>query len=243
MFGSENGTRKWVKFAVGVTAATFASAAMADDPIRGWTRSFTDANHIDTSGRIVYAVNVTPDANDMFEVGDLMFTSSENTAGFRVDSMFSRDQWLARPELGNAGLEDVMWDMRFSNHNHSVKLDANVNPNRVYKIQLLFSDAYWNEAGNRAFDIYVEDQLVVNEFDIIEVAGPHNGHVESGALYTWTVAATDGQINVELRHGSTTFDTNPLINAMTVELVPAPATIGLMGLGGLMISRRRRRSA
>lgn len=243
MLKTKSGTRICFGAAAGAAALAFASTAAADDPVFGWTRSFEGAHQIDLTGQLVYAVNMTPNADEEFMVAGQRFTSSESTRGVAVQSRFARDNWIARPEFGDApgaaGLEEVMWDMRFCRDN--VSIDANVREGRTYKLQLLFSDAFWQTAGNRSFDVVINGSQAINEFDILEVAGSHNGHVESGALYTFTFTARDSDLNIDLVAG-TGPDPNPLINAFTLEIIPAPATVGLMGLGGLMMTRRRRRS-
>ena len=58
-------------------------------------------------------------------------------------------------------------------------------------------------------------------------------------LYTGIFRPSSATLNVTLAAGGDGGDTNPIISALTLEAVPEPATLGILGLGGLALLRRR----
>lgn len=234
-------------FAIAMIGSCLAIPAVAE-PNFGKTSAFDSTSQLDLDGNMIYAVNVSPNVEENFSIGDLMFTSSENTAGVTLSSTHSRDNWLDRPQFaesqGSEALESIMWDMRFSTRGE-VNIDMAVTEGSEYQLQLLFSDAFWTEEGMRRFDVVIENALAIDEFDIASVTGPREGAVNRGAVYTLTFVAMDNNLDIDLLHGTTGQDSIPLINGFTLEMVPSPASLALLAVGSapLLIGRRRRDEA
>lgn len=88
----------------------------------------------------------------------------------------------------------------------------------TYQVHLYFAETYLPVAtpGGRVFDVLVQDQVVLDDFDVVAAAGaPNRGIVRS------FTAESDGQIDVKFANGVQ----NPIVNAIAVEAVsaaPAP---------------------
>jgi hypothetical protein len=84
-------------------------------------------------------------------------------------------------------------------------------PNGTYQVALYFAETYFNAAGNRVFDILLENTVVRSYYDIFAVAGGKN----IATSLTFTVVVTDGRLNIAFQNRVN----NPLVNA--IEVVPA----------------------
>ena len=101
-------------------------------------------------------------------------------------------------------------------------------PNGEYLVKLHFAET-WSGitgAGQRVFDVLLEDQIAVNDLDLFAVAGPNTAHVE-----TLQTTVTDGELTIGFRHEVQ----NPIISAIEVFSLgvagpdeEAPTTPGLL---------------
>jgi hypothetical protein len=210
---------------------------------------FTGPGDLDLEGRFAYAINFTPEGSpDTRTVGGVEFTRDALVAGATVTSQFAADNWGTRPEYGatadDNALEEIMWDIKWSGNPNAVSIDLDVDPGTLYKLQMLFSENFWNNRGSRTADILFEGATAVSGFDIQAISGPRGGSPTAGALYTYQFIATDSVLNIGLIPGGGASDLNPIINALTleVEVIPEPSTflIWSIGLLGLIGWRRRR---
>jgi chitodextrinase len=82
-------------------------------------------------------------------------------------------------------------------------------PNGNYQVRLHFAETWSGvtAAGMRVFDVLLENQTVLDDFDVFAVAGPNNAHVE-----TFQAAVADGQLTIGLRKVTQ----NPFICAIEV---------------------------
>jgi|GEM_PF-2693543 len=79
--------------------------------------------------------------------------------------------------------------------------------NGIYNINLSFAELYWQQAGQRVFDVDIEGQSFLNDFDILLEGG-----AKIALTKTTQVAVTDGFLNIN-------FDAvveNPKINAIEI---------------------------
>ncbi|MBN1349620.1 FG-GAP repeat protein [candidate division KSB1 bacterium] len=69
-------------------------------------------------------------------------------------------------------------------------------PNGSYTVILHFSELYYNYVGGRLFDTFIEEQNVLNDFDIYAEAGFHNA-----TKRTFTgIQVTDGRLDIDFEH-------------------------------------------
>jgi|GEM_PF-1553646 len=96
--------------------------------------------------------------------------------------------------------------------------DFDVTSGQQYEVRLYFAEIYQTSENERAFDVALEEETVLNDYDIhAEV-----GH-DVGVMKSYTVAPEDGQIDVDF----TTEVDNAKISAVEiVEAEPEPNTLG-----------------
>jgi len=82
-------------------------------------------------------------------------------------------------------------------------------PNGAYEVELHFAELYYNAAGKRVFDVIIEGQTVLDNYDAFVAAGGR--FVADTRVFTAVVR--DGQLNVVFARGPANF---PMINALRV---------------------------
>ncbi|TGD82216.1 malectin domain-containing carbohydrate-binding protein [Hymenobacter wooponensis] len=66
-------------------------------------------------------------------------------------------------------------------------------PNGTYQVVLHFADIYWSSPGQRVFDVSLEGQKVLDNYDIIRKVGPFTATTE-----TFTTTVSDGVLHLLL---------------------------------------------
>jgi hypothetical protein len=200
---------------------------------------------LDFSGNFAYAVNVGGPGGST--VGDAVFTDGSEAGmaggaspGATVTDANEIGNWHA-PAYGDSanddGLETVLQSIRW-NTPPGVSIDLEVQPNQPYKLQLLFAES----CCNRGFDITIEGELAVDNFNVQVTQGGIN-NVTQGVFFSDTVVSSDGVLNI-LLGGSNPLapDNNAIINGLTLEVVPEPSSLilTLLAVVGMCLSGRRR---
>jgi hypothetical protein len=102
---------------------------------------------------------------------------------------------------------------------------------RSYKLQLLFAESC---CPGRGFDVYVNNTLVADEFSPPAVQGGASPAPARGAAVVFGFVATTSALNIRLDRTTVTTpalnDPNPILNAMSVEEIPAGADLDTDGL-------------
>lgn len=170
---------------------------------------------LDLEGDFAYAVNV---GGPETPVGDLVFSDGTIAGAGTVPGVtITANQEIANwhgAEYGDSdldnGIEEVMRSIRHSGTN----VDLEVEPNAMYKLQLMFAES----CCDRGFDILVDDTLLVDNFGIQELQGASSN--SQGVVFSHTFAAQDDVMNIVLGgKNPRTPDNNPILNALTLERV------------------------
>jgi hypothetical protein len=66
-------------------------------------------------------------------------------------------------------------------------------PDGDYQVKLLMTEYYWKNAGDRTFDVYIENNKVLSDLDLIQTAGYRNVYEP-----TFDVHVSDGTLNILL---------------------------------------------
>ncbi len=236
----------------------FCSFAAAN-PVIGTYSGGDPGEGLDFQGQFAYAIDFgspaapAPPAGG-FTIGNAAFTGWTATPG-ATNVANSEDSGIFQTgtTTDDAALKRLVDTGRWASGTTNITSDLAVQSGRQYLLQLIFQEG-WNASapGIRQFNIDVEGVRLATNFDITAVTGPHNVNRAAtppittpktlGAVLTYGLTASDNSLNIVLSHGATD---NPRIEALTLEIVPEPATlitIGLLVSSGLALGRRRRRS-
>jgi hypothetical protein len=110
-------------------------------------------------------------------------------------------------------IPQAQWDsFRFLESSYAV---PNLTPGASYQVRLYFDDWYWSKVGQRVFDVDIDGDVVLKDFDIIKAAADAGGDGKwLGVERDFTVTAdSDGQVDISLVRG---LADQPLINAVVV---------------------------
>lgn len=84
-------------------------------------------------------------------------------------------------------------------------------PMGVYNIKLMFAENYHNQAGKRIFDVYIENERVLQNFDIYALVGRNTAYVKE----LNNVYVSDGYLDIYF----VTHQDYPLINGIVIDLI------------------------
>ena len=179
--------------------------------------------------QVIYAIDVWGDQDrDVLGVtflGDNV-DGAENIDGYRTDFTHTVTGWETKPEYG-----DTVDDDNFEEINHDIRWTSNpsgpvgvhfegLDPNITYTLQLLISG---NHQENRKWDIFIEDELVVDEVD-----SNNDQSYDQGISYAYTYSfnPTDDELNVTFDQGTTGSDGNAILSAVIVAVAGGGVTLG-----------------
>jgi hypothetical protein len=118
--------------------------------------------------------------------------------------------FIANPIAGTS--DDVLYQYERYGTNFSCQFDA---PNGLYEIKLLDADTYNSKPGDRLFNVFIEGQQVLTNFDIIATAGSNN----TAITLTFTNSVADGQLDIRFTGGPGAGDLNARISAISVRKI------------------------
>jgi hypothetical protein len=234
-------------FAVAVLTAFCASAAA--NPVIGTYSGGDPGEGLDFQGDFAYAIDLGGAGGQT--IGDATFTSWESTPGATIVANQGDSSGFQMGTTANdAALKSLVDTGRWADGTNNITSNLTVQPGRPYLLQLIFQEG-WNATapGIRQFNIDVEGVRVATDFDINAVTGPqtrnqndpaNNALNTLGAVLSYSLTASDSTLNVVLSHGAVD---NPRIEAITLEIIPEPATLVILGLlvtSGFAVGRRRR---
>ena len=106
-----------------------------------------------------------------------------NNAGVEVDVYEADQLWSSSVEYGHMNGNYQLTEHNIDNTDQDELYRKSLNrvvayktrvPIGIYSITMKLSENYYNETGDRSFDIFVEDSLKINNLDIYALAGKNN---------------------------------------------------------------------
>jgi hypothetical protein len=234
-------------------------ASAAANPVIGTYSGGDPGEGLDFQGQFAYAIDFAD--NNMGggqTVGNATFTPWQSTPGATIVAQNTDSSvFQAGTTADDAALKSVVDTGRWADLPNNITADLAVTPGRQYLLQLIFQEG-WNATapGIRQFNIDVEGTRVATNFDITAITGPQTRNMAAspqvnvqntlGAFlrYQFTAGDRDNTLNIVLSHTTNPRIDNPRIEALTLEIVPEPATLATLGVlfasCGLAMRRRRR---
>lgn len=207
-----------------------------------WAGTFTggDAGEgLRMGGDFLYAVNLRGPGG--LKVGGATFTADNATPGCTVNAENEILNWIGPNYGGTANddnLETVMQSIRWTATNYrgealSVDLEG-LEIGQDYLLQLLFGE----NPSSRGFDVVINDVLVADNFS----PTAEGVSADVGVALFHRFVAQDDELHIVLDGLPTPFgDRNPILQGLTLQAIPEPATMVLLALGTLALLPRLRR--
>ncbi len=137
-------------------------------------------------------VDCGSDTNHLDGTGQLWLADREYTAGGWGYYGAGTDTWATGEDIvvSTPGTARLYQTVRFGN-TFSYQFEV---PDGEYVVELHFAEIYHGKAGQRVFDVILEGETVLDDFDVFVAAG---GKLKSLAR-TFAVTVSDGQLDVIL---------------------------------------------
>ncbi|MEB3310438.1 MAG: malectin domain-containing carbohydrate-binding protein [Snowella sp.] len=146
------------------------------------------------------------DATGQVWLADQYFTGSTNT-------------YAVTSAIAGTNDDSLYQDERYGN-NFSYNIPVS---NGTYLVDLNFAELYWNASGQRIFDVTIEGQTVLQNFDIWSQAGGQN----IALTKSFQVTVTDGVFNLNF---STLVDNAQITSLKLLQVESLPAVSGVLAL-------------
>ncbi|WP_240047239.1 malectin domain-containing carbohydrate-binding protein [Hymenobacter nivis] len=150
---------------------------------------------------------------------------------FAADQYFAAASATATTAAAIAGTDDdALYQSERYSTNGQLSYAVPV-ANGAYRVVLHFAETYWTQAGQRVFNIVLENTTVRTNFDIVAKVGPLTATTE-----TFVVNVTDGLLNLDLQvpYLSGGRDQAKL---SAVEVLPAASSRGALAAKGMASPR------
>ena len=131
--------------------------------------------------------------------------------------------------------DDVLFQSEHLGTNFTARFDC---PNGTYETTLYNAETDWSAAGRRQFNVSVQGQQVLSNFDIFVAAGGPNKAV----VVTFTNIVAGGQLQIDFHGVATAWDTNARVSGVRVrkiadpvyESIPPTVTINIPADGSMV---------
>ena len=245
------------RLALAAGAAVLSATGSASAAIGTFTGA--DAGEgLDLQGNIIYAIdpggtaavgtvgNANFASDDALPAGVTLTSDNEINPGGWGDAEYGAIP-PATSTTDDERLETIMESIRWENTGDggTLNVDLAVTAGQTYQLQLLFAESC---CGNRFFDVRVEGTTIHDDFTTASAFNNFNPNAPAtttGTVITHTLLAGDGTINVILDGAAAAGagrDTNPILNGLTLELIPEPTSLAIVGVTAVgMLGRRRTR--
>jgi len=178
---------------------------------------------IDTSGNAVssgslgtFDVNAAPpEPTDIrINVGGGDYTDTQGNL-WLADTHFTSGNTSSTNVAIDGTVEDTLYQTE--RYHSSFGYDIPV-VDSTYTVNLHFAEIYFNQEGQRAFDVAVEGNPFLNNLDILSVTGTNNTALTTSLA---NVTVTDGVLDLDLN----TLVNNAKLSAIEILATPTPDTI------------------
>ncbi len=210
-----------------IVGSTVVSAVLLPDgktvelSVQGW--DFTSARNLLALGVKDLRMNsMVPRALAITLQQPLSFPVKINCAGSSVLGYLADQDWNINRDYGvidgnsslySSGIQinGTDEDEIFRSEKYGMTVYKTLLPRGIYNVKLMFAENYFTQAGIRVFDVYLENNRVLDEFDIFAEAGSNTALIKTFN----NINVTDGYLDVYFAAGTEM----PLINGIIIDLV------------------------
>lgn len=216
--------------------------------------AFQNSSDLDLDGTFAYAINfgtgdVDTDVDGLIfnPVGDGNTVAGVSTTPDPIRTFggplgpVTEGFWNVTPALGGDDDINTVLSSLIDAHDTSAgvdsfEVDLDAVDGQAYRLQLILNEEFFQSDASRVFDISVDGVLVADDLDPYKVAVTDSGTAEgdSAVLVSYDFVG-DGTVDIEFTN-ETSF---AILSGLTLEVVPEPASVGLLAIGGLAIFGRR----
>jgi alpha-glucosidase (family GH31 glycosyl hydrolase) len=111
--------------------------------------------------------------------------------------------------------DDVFYQSEHSGTSFTAKFDC---PNGTYETSLYNAETKWTAAGQRKFNVTIQGQSILSNFDIFAAAGGANKAI----ITTFTNIVAGGQLEIDFTGVATAFETNARVSGIRVRKIADP---------------------
>ncbi len=139
-------------------------------------------------------------------VGGTTYTNADGTV-YRSDAYVSG----GKKSSSNLSIKGTQDDYLYNTNRYgNMSFDIPV-AKGTYSVTLQFAETYWTNAGSRIFDVYIENGLVLDNFDIVKTVGG----MRIACDRTFQAKVNDSHLNIDF----VTVRDNAQVNAIIVRAV------------------------
>ncbi len=139
------------------------------------------ANLIVQNVNDVFGNTISPSAQSILPLNYLTTPAKINVGGNSVYGYLADNDWSVDKSYGHISGSSKMWnsvnilgtteDLIYQNDMEGLTKYMIRVPNGNYKVTFMFAEKYWDSPNQRSFDVYLEDQLKINNLDIFDSVG------------------------------------------------------------------------
>lgn len=164
--------------------------------------NFLLSSSIPTTSTLVTAINAGGDVQGNF-VADTDYSGG---------SQYSSTNSVDTSAVTNPAPEAVYKTVRYGNTTYTI---PNLTANTNYTVRLHFNELYWNSAGSRVFNVSLNGNQVLHNFDIFNTAGG-----EKKAIVEQFNATSDS--NGEIAIALSNVTDNAMVNGIEIDSTTVP---------------------
>src|SRR5882724_9098431 len=112
-------------------------------------------------------------------------------------------------------LDDLLYQSEHLGVTFSARFDC---PGGAYETTLYDAETHWTAVGQRLFNVSIQGQPVLSNFDIFAAAGGANKAI----VLTFTNTVSNGQLKIDFTGITTAFETNARISAIRIRKIVDP---------------------